>query len=110
MLTRVLSNIIINAIQNTPNRGEINIWHEENSHGFIRLHILNKDANIDETTLTHLFEPFYREDKARSSEVNHSGLGLTIVKKTLNCMGIDFSLDNTNDGVCFWMDVPLYFE
>jgi two-component system sensor histidine kinase VanS len=110
MLTRALSNIVLNAIQNTPEHGEICIWHENKSIAPARLFILNKGANIDEATLSNAFEPFYREDKARSSEVNRSGLGLTIVKKTLDCMGIEFSLKNTNDGVCFWLELPVYIE
>jgi two-component system sensor histidine kinase VanS len=109
MLTRVLSNVILNAVQNTPEHGEINIWHENNNTS-ARLFILNKGTNIDVSTLSNVFEPFYREDKARTSEVNRSGLGLTIVKKTLDCMGIEFSLENTNDGVCFWIDLPAYAE
>ena len=106
MLTRVISNVILNAVQNTPEQGEIRIWHEKQNDEFARLFILNKGANIDESALFNVFEPFYREDKARSSEVNRSGLGLTIVKKTLDCMGVDFLLENTDDGVCFWIDLP----
>jgi len=102
MLTRVLSNVILNAVQNTPEHGEICIWHEEN-----RLFVLNKGANIDAAAISNVFEPFYREDKARTSEVNRSGLGLTIVKKTLDCMGINFFLENTDDGVCFFIDSPV---
>jgi len=106
MLTRVLSNVILNAVQNTPEQGKITIWHEKQNNSAVRLFILNKGAKIDESALSNVFEPFYREDKARSSEVNRSGLGLTIVKKTLDCMGVDFLLENTDDGVCFWIDLP----
>jgi len=104
MLTRALSNVMLNAIQNTPVGGEIRIWHEKNNDTAIRLFILNKGVSI--ATPSNAFEPFYREDKARSSDVNRSGLGLTIVKKTLDCMGIGYSLENTSDGVCFWLDLP----
>ena len=107
MLTRVLSNVILNAVQNTPEQGKITIWHEKQNNSAVRLFILNKGAKIDESALSNVFEPFYREDKARSSEVNRSGLGLTIVKKTLDCMGVDFLLENTDDGVCFWIDLPI---
>ena len=110
MFTRVLSNVISNAIQNTPEHGEICIWHKKNNNESARLYILNKGASIEAVALSNVFEPFYREDKARSSEVNRSGLGLTIVKKTLDCMGIEFSLENTNDGVCFWLELPVYKE
>jgi two-component system sensor histidine kinase VanS len=34
-----------------------------------------------------------------------SGLGLAIVKKSLDRMGIPFGLENTGEGVVFWMDV-----
>ena len=108
MLARVLSNVVLNAIQNTPEGGEIKIWHEKHSNTSIKLFILNKGAKINVETLSNAFEPFYREDKARSSEVNRSGLGLTIVKKTLDCMEIEFSLENTDDGVCFWMEIPMH--
>jgi two-component system sensor histidine kinase VanS len=108
MLTRAISNIVLNAVQNTPEQGEICIWHESKNNSPARLFILNKGANIDEATLSNAFEPFYREDKARTSEVNRSVLGLTIVKKTLDCMEIDFSLENMNDGVCFWIELPAY--
>jgi len=105
MLTRVLSNVVLNAVQNTKAQGEICIRHEND-----RLFILNKGARIDSAALSNVFEPFYREDKARSSEVNRSGLGLTIVKKTLDCMGLEFSLENTDDGVCFWLELPAYIK
>lgn len=107
MLTRVLSNVILNAVQNTPEYGEICIWHEQHDSVSIRLFILNKGAGIDIATLANVYEPFFRDDTARSSEVNRSGLGLTIVKKTLDCMGILFSLESTNNGVCFWLELPV---
>jgi len=109
MLSRVFSNIFLNAVQNTPEQGEIYIWHEYVDR-MTRIFILNKGAKIDVDTLSNAFEPFYREDKARSSDIERSGLGLAIVKKTLNCMGFDFSLENTDDGVCFWIDLPLFAE
>ena len=105
MLSRVFSNVFLNAVQNTPEQGEILIWQEDKG-AAVRLFILNKGTEIDVDTLSNAFEPFYREDKARSSEVRRNGLGLAIVKKTLDCMGFDFSLENTNDGVCFWVDLP----
>jgi len=107
MLDRVLSNVLLNAIQNTPERGEIEIYQEEQDNKTIRLSVLNMGENIDEEALGRVFEPFYREDKARSSGQGRSGLGLAIVKKTLDCMEIPFALENTKNAVCFWMDLPV---
>jgi two-component system sensor histidine kinase VanS len=105
MLPRALSNVILNAVQNTPKGGEIRIWSEPTARKY-RICILNTGAKIDDTVLPKLFDPFYRVDKARNRKDGRSGLGLTIVRKTLEAMNIAFALENTADGVLFWMDLP----
>jgi two-component system sensor histidine kinase VanS len=105
MLKRALSNIILNAIQNTPNGYEVRIW-SESSADICRINVLNTGTNIDKAVLSKLFDPFYRADKARSRKNRHSGLGLKIEQKTLVLMEIEFSLINTDDGVLFWLDLP----
>jgi Signal transduction histidine kinase len=107
MLARALSNILLNAVQNTPEHGEIRIWSEAHSEETIRLFVFNSGTSLDDENLTKLFEPFYRKDKARSSGQGRSGLGLTIVKKTLDYLEIPFSLANTQDGVLFEMNLPV---
>jgi two-component system, OmpR family, sensor histidine kinase VanS len=106
LLKRVLSNIIMNAVQNTPEQGEIIIFAKEKKQNTIRLCILNKDTKIENEILPRLFDPFYRVDKARTHSHGRSGLGLTIVKKALDLLDIRFSIENTGDGVLFWMDLP----
>ena len=103
-LGRVISNIIMNAVQNSPNRENINIWSKENKET-VTLNILNTGVFIDKQIMSKLFEPFFRADKARSSGNGHSGLGLTIVKKLLDAMEIPFSLDNTDEGVLFMLEI-----
>ncbi|MDR1015261.1 MAG: HAMP domain-containing histidine kinase [Coriobacteriales bacterium] len=105
MLKKALSNVIVNAVQNTASGSEIRIGSEA-SESHCRLCILNTGARIDEAVLPMLFDPFYRVDKARSRKSGGSGLGLTIVKRTLDAMGFDFALENAPDGVLFWVDVP----
>jgi two-component system sensor histidine kinase VanS len=110
MLARVLSNVVLNAVQNTPEKGEIQIYSKVQGNETIRLSVLNKGVSVHEETLSKIFEPFYREDKARSSGQGRSGLGLAIVKKTLDCMAIPFDIENTERGVLFWMDLPVDAE
>jgi two-component system sensor histidine kinase VanS len=105
LFSKVLTNIFMNAVQNTPEQGEIRIFTEKKEGGTIRLNILNTNTHIADEVLDKLFDPFYREDKARSRGQGHSGLGLTIVKKALDLMELDFSLVNTKLGVLFWMDL-----
>jgi two-component system sensor histidine kinase VanS len=101
MLKRVLSNVILNAVQNTPSGGEVKIY--TNSSNFC---LINTGAKIPENELPKIFDPFYRVDKARSRKDGRSGLGLTIVQKTLETMDVEFSLANTQDGVLFSMELP----
>ncbi|NIK21695.1 signal transduction histidine kinase [Paenibacillus lupini] len=95
----------MNAVQNTPNGGEIRIWSESIAYQY-RLCVLNIGVRIDNTALPKLFDPFYRVDKARSRNNERSGLGLAIVRKTLESMNVDFTLENTAEGVLFWMNLP----
>nr|WP_244325101.1 ATP-binding protein [Paenibacillus jilunlii] len=105
MLKKVLSNIILNAVQNTPEGGKIRIWSEPVADRY-RLCVLNTRARIGDEVLPKLFDPFYRIDQARSRKNGRSGLGLTIVQKTLEAMDVGFALENTSDGVLFWMELP----
>lgn len=108
LLGRALSNVLSNALQNSPDGESIHIWDEPNpaAPGTIRLNIFNPEAHIEEAALGRLFEPFYRRDPARNRTAGRSGLGLTIVKRVLDGMGIPFALQNHGEGVLFWMDLP----
>jgi len=102
LFTKALSNILLNAVQNSPTSqaAEIRVSAEEDD-DFISLCVWNSDTQIPDNLLPKLFEPFYREDEARTSGNGHSGLGLTIVKKSLDLMKIDFEIDNYDNGVLF---------
>lgn len=103
MLERVLSNVIMNAVQNTPERGAVRIWTAKSEGCSVLFNVSNTGDPIDEEVMSKLFEPFFRIDKARSRSSGHSGLGLTIVKRTLDRLEIPFSLENSDSGVLFWM-------
>ena len=115
LFKKALSNVLLNAVQNTPQDGRIHIYTEvshegiqqftENSFEGVRLCVLNT-GHINEEHLPRLFDPFFRIDKARSRRSGQTGLGLTIVKKTLDLMGAEFGLENTDNGVLFWMSLP----
>lgn len=105
LLKKVLSNIMLNAIQNTKPGGCIHVFTEDVL-GAVRLCVLNPGC-INEEILPRLFDPFYRADSARSRKNGQTGLGLAIVKKTLDIFGAEFGLLNTDDGVLFWVDLPV---
>ena len=101
MLGRALSNIIMNAIQNSPEGQDIMIWTDEDW-----LCILNTGVRIQEDVLKRILEPFFRLDLARSRTSAKSGLGLTIVSKIFEQLGIIYKLENVTRGVMFTFTVP----
>jgi len=105
LLQRVFSNVMANAVQNTPEGGTIRIEAVEGKN--LRVSITNTGARIPEEDIKRLFEPFYRLDTARTRHGTQSGLGLVIVKKTLDRMGFPFALENSSDGVVFWVELPV---
>ncbi|MDR0451116.1 MAG: HAMP domain-containing histidine kinase [Treponema sp.] len=108
LLGQALSNVLGNALQNSPEGESVQIWDEAgpDSPGTIRLNIFNPKARIEEESPSRLFEPFYRRDRARNREAGRSGLGLAIVKRALEGMAVPFALQNRDGGVLFWMDLP----
>ena len=81
-LYSAFSNLVFNAIQYTPDGGEIRLCWRREEEGAC-LEVEDTGIGIDERHLPRLTERFYRVDKARSREVGGTGLGLAIVKHVL---------------------------
>ena len=77
-LKQVIVNLIDNAIKYTS-EGEIEITVRADQQNAI-LEVTDTGAGIPPEALPHIFERFYRADKARSRESGGAGLGLAIVK------------------------------
>ena len=107
MIRNVLSNVMMNAIQNSPEGEEIRVRCEEDKDaGIVHLSIINTNAHIEEGIRARLFEPFFRADKSRSRSEGRSGLGLAIVKKILDTLAIPFELDTQGSDVVFRLEIP----
>jgi two-component system OmpR family sensor kinase len=78
-LRQVLLNLTDNAIKYTPNGGTITLG-LENSNGWVKVAVQDTGIGISPEQQQHIFERFYRTDKARSREKGGSGLGLSIVQ------------------------------
>ena len=80
-LEQVWTNMISNAIKYTNEGGLITITMKKNSKD-IEISIEDTGIGMSKEVVSHIFERFYREDKARNVEGN--GLGLAIVKSIVD--------------------------
>ena len=85
-LNQVLYNLTDNAIKYTPEGGNIGIMLTEEE-GNIVWRVRDDGIGIPEEDQRHIFERFYRVDKARSRETGGTGLGLSIVKQLVTAHG-----------------------
>ena len=70
-----------------------------------RISVKNTGDNIPEEAIPHLFEKFYKVDKARSREYGGSGIGLSLVKTLSEKLGAGCGVMNLEDGVEFYFDL-----
>ena len=80
-LTLALSNLVENAIKYNVDAGWVRVSLNAD-HKYFYVTVADSGVGIPEDNLDHIFERFYREDKARNVEGN--GLGLAIVKSIVD--------------------------
>jgi len=81
-LSRAVLNLVQNAINYTPSGGSISIQTARVDEQMM-LTITDTGVGISESDLPHVFERFYRADKARSASTGGTGLGLSIARKII---------------------------
>lgn len=95
-LSVVFRNLLDNALKYTPNGGKIT-WRMKADPDGINHILQDTGQGIDAQHLPHIFERFYRGDKARSRATPGTGLGLALVKSILDTYGAKISV--TSPGV-----------
>jgi len=81
-ITQVVTNLLSNAINYTPEGGEVTITFDVGKKN-VTTFIADTGEGIPPQHLQRIFERFYRVDKSRSREKGGTGLGLAIVKHIL---------------------------
>jgi signal transduction histidine kinase len=105
-LLQILSNLVQNACQYTPEDGRVQISAERVDKQ-IRISVENSGAPIPEQDLSRLFERFYRPDKSRSRDSGGAGIGLAIVKQLVEAHRGEVGLENSANGVRVWFTLPV---
>ena len=81
-LERVIINIVSNALKYTREGGSIEVYSSK-VYTDICIKVVDNGIGIPEDKLPHIFDRFYRVDKARSRDTGGTGLGLAIAKQAL---------------------------
>lgn len=78
--------------------------------GTIQIAVQDEGIGIDEKDIPHIFDRFYRADKARSKQDGSGyGLGLSIAKKIVNVhKGTITVTNNAEKGVTFVIQLPVH--
>ena len=105
----VLTNIIENAIKYNHPEGWVKITLNAD-HKFFYVDVSDSGIGIPEECKDHVFERFYRVDKARSRETGGTGLGLAITKNiVLLHKGTIKFYSKENEGTTFNIRIPLNY-
>ena len=106
-LRELLLNLVDNGIKYTPEGGEIRISLEKDD-GRIELRVMDNGIGIAPEDRPHIFDRFFRVDKARSREAGGSGLGLSISKWIVETHGGEISVESqVGNGSIFTVTLPL---
>lgn len=108
----VFMNYFSNAINHVKGDKIIDVRiHKEDQS--VRVSVFNTGDPIPEDSIGHIWEKFYKVDKARTREYGGSGIGLSIVKVIMESMNQEYGVINYSNGVEFWfaldncMDITL---
>ena len=105
-LTRVLHNLVDNAIRHTPSGGLVRV----RSHaldGTARIVVEDQCGGIPEPDLDRVFDVAFRGDAARNRDEQGGGLGLAIAKGLVEVCEGAIAVDNADGGCRFTVQLPL---
>jgi signal transduction histidine kinase len=104
----IILNLTENAIKyNTPGGSVCVKLTREAEHSILTVD--DTGIGVPEADMPHIFDRFYRVDKARSREAGGSGLGLSLVRDAALGLGGSVTAENRRDGgMRFRVRLPLY--
>lgn len=100
----VFANYFSNAMNHAAGEKiiDVRLCRKENK---VRISVFNTGEPIPVESLSHLWEKFYKVDKARTREYGGNGVGLSIVKAIMDSMNQEYGVMNYDNGVEFWFEL-----
>ena len=115
-MEQILGNLLSNALRYTPESGQIDLDTSSPPKGItmsddldiVQIIVHDSGPGIPPEAIPHLFDRFFRGDRARSRDDGGSGLGLAIARKLTHAHGGDLTAQNhPHGGAVFILTLPI---
>ena len=108
LLLQLMLNLLDNAVKHTPSGSSIEVsWSMEG--GYAKVVVSDEGPGIPPEHLPHIFDRFYRVDRARSRAAGGVGLGLSISRWIAQAHGGSIEADNApGQGAMFTVHLPIH--
>ena len=108
-LNLAVTNLVENAIKYNQDSGWVKVSLNAD-HKFFYIKVTDNGCGIPEDAVEHIFERFYRVDKARSRETGGTGLGLSITKTIVQLHhGAIKVHSKLQEGTTFVVRIPMIY-
>ncbi len=114
--SKILSNLVLNAIKYTPDGGQINVIlklleNDKSSEQILNLIVEDTGPGVNKEEIEHIFQQFYRIGETKD-KVKGSGIGLALCKELVELCKGEITVDSplnlrTNEGSRFTVSMPL---
>lgn len=106
-LSLAVTNLVENAIKYNNDGGRVRVILNAD-HKYFYLTVEDNGVGIPDDAIDHIFDRFYRVDKARSREAGGTGLGLAITKSVIQMHGGTIRVESAlGQGTTFSVRIPL---
>ncbi len=102
-IEQVIRNYLTNALNHVNEEKLVEIKVERGQK--VKISVFNSGRPIPEADIDHIWEKFYKVDKARTREYGGNGIGLSIVKAILESHHQRYGVENYKNGVEFWFEL-----
>jgi signal transduction histidine kinase len=107
LVTRVLENLVDNAIRHAPEHSEVRLSARALD-GYVQLRVSDQGTGVAPEARARIFEPFVQlEHNERVVARTGRGLGLTFCKVAVEAHGGKIWIEDENPGSAFCLTLPL---
>ncbi len=105
-LKQIINNLYLNALMHTE-RGQIEIGYTIVNDTKLRFFVSDTGTGIPQSRIKNIFKRFSQTDETPGSEVQGSGLGLSICKDLASLLGGDINVKSVEgEGSIFFLTLP----